>query len=255
MKRMLISALVTSVMLVIGTGPVSAQDDGMKVIPVEMFTCKYKERKDADDLENFVKRWNAWMDSIGNDSYAAWTLTPYYYGPDQDFDIIWLGAGKDAVSLGEAQDKWITNPNGLNDLVNDVFTCDSHSNFASINFKAPPGGTTPATSILTFSDCSYKDGASFTALGAAMAQWADYQTNAGSTAGIWHWYPAYGGGGEKFSFKWLEAYANLADLGGDYERYGNGRGFVTNGRLLSHLIDCDSSRAYIAQSRRYVQLR
>jgi hypothetical protein len=47
----------------------------------------------------------------------------------------------------------------------------------------------------------------------------------------------------------------MADLGADYERYGNGRGFETRGRLLGHLIDCDSSRAYLAQSRRFVQLR
>ncbi len=88
-----------------------------------------------------------------------------------------------------------------------------------------------------------------------MAEWTQYLSDEGSTSGIWHWYPAYGGGGEEFDFKWLQAYEDLADLGADYDRHGTVGGFATRGRLLGHLIDCDSTRAYLAQSRRYVQLR
>jgi hypothetical protein len=108
---------------------------------------------------------------------------------------------------------------------------------------------------LTFSDCKYEKGASFAALSAAMGEWSQHLTDAGSTAGIWAWYPAYGGGGEEFSFKWLQAHKNLADLGVDYESFGNGGGYVTHSRLFGHLINCDSTRAYVAQSRRFVQLR
>jgi hypothetical protein len=255
MKKILMSVFVASLMLCIGTGTVSAQDPGIQVIPAELYVCKYNERQDAGDLDRFVERWNEWMDSTGNDSYAAWTLTPFYYGPNQDFDVIWLGAGKDAVALGEAQDIWITNPNGLNDQINEIADCNAHNNFASVIFKAPPGGETPATSILSFSDCKYKEGATFDALNAAMRQWAAHLEAEGSTAGIWHWYPVYGGGGEEFSFKWLEAHATLAEQGKDFENYGNGGGFRTSGRLFNHLIDCDASRVYVAQSRRYVQLR
>ena len=126
---------------------------------------------------------------------------------------------------------------------------------ASVNFKAPPRGATPKDSVLTFSDCSYRKGSSFAGLGAAAAEWGQYMTDAGSKAGIWHWYPVYGGGDEDFDFKWIEAHASLADMGKDFDDYGNGRGFETAGKLFSHMIDCDSSRVYAAKSRRYVQLR
>lgn len=109
--------------------------------------------------------------------------------------------------------------------------------------------------MLSFSDCTFREGATFEALSSAMAEWSEYWAGAGSTAGIWHWYPVYGGGGEEFDFKWLEAHANLEEVGADYERFGNGGGFVTSNRLLAHLIECDSSRVYLAQSRRFVQLR
>jgi hypothetical protein len=255
MRKLFLSVMVATLMVATGSGTASAQPGNMLVIPIEMYVCNYNDKQDAGDLDQFVERWNEWMDSTANDSYAAWTLTPFYYGANQEFDFIWLGAGKNAEALGAAQDLWIQNPNGLNDLINEVSTCQAHTSFASVNFKAPPDGATPATSVLSFSDCSYKEGSSFGALNAATTQWAEGLTEQGSTAGIWHWYPVAGGGGEEFSFKWLEAHANFAEQGADFERYGNGAGFRTYGRLFGHLIDCDSSRVYVAQSRRFVQLR
>ncbi len=255
MKKMLISTLVSCVIVLAGSGTVSAQNDDMLVIPVEMFTCTYNDRQGPDDLDDVIDRWNAWADRNAIDYYAAWTLTPYYFSPNQEFDVIWLGAAKDAVSLGRGQSLWLNGDHGLQDDFDEVITCNAHNNFASIEFKQPPDNATPQNSILTFSDCTYRDGASFAALGAAMAEWAQYLDGQGSIAGIWHWYPVYGGGGEEFDFKWLQAFANLEDLGADYERYGNGRGYVTRGRLMGHMIECDSARAYLAQSRRFVQLR
>lgn len=255
MKKTLISSSIAFLVFLAGFGTVSAQDDGMLVIPVELFTCNYNDGKGPADLDKVIDKWNAWADKEGVDDYAAWTLTPYYFGPDQEFDVIWLGAGKDAVALGKAQDAYLNNGEGLEAEYAQVISCDAHTNMASINYKATPKGATPGNSVMTFSDCEYKEGATFAELGAAMSDWSKHLSDAGSKAGIWHWYPVYGGGGEEFSFKWLEAFQNFAELGVDYESYGNGGGYATNGRLFSHLISCDSARAYLAQSRRFVQLR
>ena len=255
MKEILISTFFTSLVVLAGSGTVSAQDDGMLIIPVEMYACSYNARQDSDDLDRVTDKWNAWADARDMNDYAAWTLTPFYFGPEQDFDVIWLGAGKDAVALGAGQDDYLANNGGIADDFDEVLTCNAHTNFASVNYKASPEGATPANSVLTFSDCKYREGATFEAVSSAMAEWAQHLSNEGSPTGIWHWYPAYGGGGEEFDFKWLQAHENLEGLGADYDRYATGRGFETRGRLLDHLIDCDSSRAYLAQSRRFVQLR
>lgn len=255
MKKFLVTISAASLLMIIGMGSSVAQDDGMLVIPVELFACSYNDRKDSDDLDDVVDKWNAHLDKNGTDSYAAWTLTPDYYGPDQEFDVIWMGAAENAIAMGEGHDAWLADNDGIADEFAEVLTCNSHSNFASINHKALPDGSTPGNTVLTFSDCSYKEGATFAAVGAAMAKWSQYLTDAGSTAGIFHWYPVWGGGGEKFTFKWLEAFANHAELGADYERYGNGRGFETRGNLLRHLLSCDSARVYNARSRRSAQLR
>ena len=257
MKKVLISSFMTGLVFLAGSGTVAAQDNAMRIIPVELFVCAYNERKGPADLERWVAKWSTWADRNNITDYAAWTLTPYYYGtgPNQGIDVIWMGAGKDAVALGKVQDTWLATNNGLADEVAEIMTCRIHNNYASDNFKAPPNNATPGDSVITFSDCNYKEGAVFPAVRAAMAEWSQYLTDAGSTAGIWHWYPAYGGGGESLDFKRIQAYENLAHLGADYERFGNGGGYATWGKLLGHMIDCDSSRAYLAKSRRFVQLR
>lgn len=255
MKKTIVSALTFLLVALAGSGSAVAQDDDMLVIPVELYACIYNHQKGPADLDNVVDKWNAWADKQKEQGYAAWTLTPFYYGQEQEFEVIWLGAGKDAVALGKAQDDYLANDEGLVEAFADVLTCSAHASMASINHKAPPKEATPKDSFLTFSDCTYKEGASFRTLGVAMSEWADHLTKGGSKAGIWHWYPVNGGGDEDFSFKWIESHDSLAAMGGDFEMYGNGRGFETYGRLLGHMIECDSSRVYMAKSRRFVQLR
>jgi len=251
----IIKSLVAGLVVYAGMGPVFAQDDSLQVVPVELFTCNFHEGKGPGDLDAVVDKWNDWADKARIDDYAAWTLTPFYFGADQTFDVIWLGAGKSGVALGKAQDLYNAENAGLHAAFDEVLSCDAHVNFASIPYKLPEKSKTPTDSVLTFSDCTLKEGATFVALGAAMQEWAQHLSDAGSDTSIWHWWPVYGGGGEEFSFKWLEAHENFADLGADFDRYGNGGGYVLNNRLFRHMLSCDSSRAYLAKSRRYVQLR
>ncbi len=256
MKSALFSSFVTGLLLLAGTSTVLAQDEeSLKVIPVHLYTCNYNENKGPADLDIATEKWNAWADSQGLDDYAAWTLTPYYFGPDQDFDVIWLGAGKDAVALGKAHDAYLGEDAGIRAGFAQAVSCNAHVNYASLQYKAPPQNATPGDSVLTFSDCNFKEDATFEALNAAMDKWSAHQTESGSTAAIWHWYPVYGGGGEEFDFKWLEGFANFAELGGDFERMGNGGGYKVSGELFGDLLDCDSSRAYLAKNRRSAQLR
>ena len=76
-------------------------EDGMgKIVPVELFVCSFVEGKGPEDLNAVVAQWNEFMDDRKVNDYAAWLLTPYYYGTDQDFDVIWMGASKDGNAMG-----------------------------------------------------------------------------------------------------------------------------------------------------------
>jgi hypothetical protein len=254
-KKVLILSLITGLALLAGSSNISAQDEGIHVVPVELFACKYNEGKGAADLDKATKKWNSWADKNGVDDYAAWILTPYYYGPEQEFDVIWLGAGKTAVALGEIQDAYLNEKDGLHAAFNAVVSCDNHSNYASIRMDASGQTATPADSVLSFSDCKNMEGATSDQIFTGMTGWAAYLKEQGSTTSIFHWYPAYGGGAEEFDFKRIQVFKNFSDLGAAYDRYGNGGGYIKYGELLGELIDCDSNRAYVAKNVRFVQLR
>lgn len=255
MHKKIFLCLISTLLVLAGSAVVADEEDGMKVIPVELYTCNYNEGKGPDDLEKVITMWSAWADKRGMDDYSAWTLTPFYFSPEQEFDMIWMGAAKDAASMGAGQDAWLNSGGEVAAGFNDVLSCNGHANFFSIIHKATPKGATPENSVLTFSDCSFEEGATFEALNEAMGKWAQHLESQGSEAGIFHWYPAYGGGGEEFDFKWLQAHKNLAALGKDADNYGTGGGYKTRRELIGDMIDCDSRRAYLAKNRRYVQLR
>jgi hypothetical protein len=259
MKKILKAVFMTVALGLLGIGSAMAQvsEDGMgKVLPAELFVCKYRDRQDKGDLDRVITRWTSYMDERGNDDYAAWTLTPYHYGQDTDFDVIWMGAYKDGNAMGAGVDQWFAEGGDINDAFEEVLDCNAHEGFASAMYKSPPNNETPVSSIISMMNCKLQEGRRYADVKAAEMKWAEYMTSTGSTAGTWHWFPTYGGvGGGDFDYKIVTAYSNYSELGADWERNANGGGRETGIELFSDVDDCDTARVYIATSRRAAQLR
>ena len=68
MKRTkILTGLIVAVLMFAGT-VVAAQDDaGLKVIPVELYACKYKEGQGPGNLEDVIATWTSWADKQGMD--------------------------------------------------------------------------------------------------------------------------------------------------------------------------------------------
>jgi hypothetical protein len=247
--------------LTLGMGGAIAQDDepqlelASKIVPVEIYACRYNDGQGPSDLDDAVDSWTAYMDENAVDSYAAWTLTKVYSGPDQDFDFLWLGAWTDGNAMGTGSDMLYSTGGEILENFGTVADCYVHANSASINYKLPDDGTV-ADGILVFSNCSIEDGARYSDIASATTEWASILTEAGSESAIYHWFPAFGGGGDDGpDYLSVRSYPNYAALGADYERQGNGGLFRTSGRLFGDIVDCDAPRVYDATSRRSAQLR
>jgi hypothetical protein len=224
------------------------EGDGDGPAPVELYTCKYAEGKGPADLDAVVAKWNAWADGREVSDYSAWTLTPFYAGENQDFDIAWMGTAPTGQALGTALDDWIANGAEMQAAFDSVVPCDSHSMFAAIQFKEPPQRDDPSKVFISFSDCSIGEGKSFTDdLAPALTAWSEYRSGQGSTAGYWVFFPVHGGGGEEFDFKFIASFGSLAEQGTDFDNYDSGK---ARELLPAGLVDCDSSRVYIAHNRR-----
>jgi len=220
--------------------------------PVELYACSYNEGKGPADLDKAAAAWNAWADKNELNGYSAWTLVPYYSGPEQEFDVLWLGGSSKAATLGRAQDLWLATGSKEMQGFNDVWSCDAHMNYATLQFKKPPERKNPNNVVLSFSDCTMADGVTFDDLVPSLMEWAKYREGHGSTSGMWVLFPAYGGGGEEFDFKFVASWQNLEEQGADYDQY-NESGWKKGQELFSGKVDCDSSRVYLTTNRRMAE--
>ena len=224
-------------------------DEANVAVPVEMFACKFNEGKGPADLDAATKKWNAWADRNGVDDYSAWTLVPYYSGPDQDFDVLWLGGSDNARTLGRVQDTWLATGSKEAEGFAEVVSCDMHAAFAVLRMKKPPKRENPSNIVISFSDCSTAEDVTFDDLYMPIIEWGKYKGENGSTAGMWVFFPSYGGGGEEFDFKWVTAHQNLEDMGADWDQFSES-GWKKAGELFGGKLRCDSSRSYLATNRR-----
>ncbi len=250
MKRFLIMLVTGSFVIAAGFSNVVAQEEegDDAAVPVEIYVCSYNEGMGPSDLDAATAKWNAWADDQGMDDYSAWTLVPFYYGPDQEFNFIWLGVAATAQALGAAQDDWLANGGEIQAEFDKVASCDAHGNFATLEFKAPPERDVPPDNVvISFSDCTIEDGKNFADdVAPAIAAWTEFRTEQGSEAGHWVFFPAYGGGGEEYDFKYVTGHINHEAQGVDYDNYDPDKA----DELFADLLDCDSSRVYNATNRR-----
>ena len=253
MKRLLSALVSCSLLLLAGIGLADEHegeaDEANVATPVEMFSCKYNEGKGAADLDAATKKWNAWADSSGIDDYSAWTLVPYYSGPEQDFDVLWLGASKNAKTLGRVQDAWLATGTKEAEGFAEVISCDSHGAYAVLQMKEPPERDNPSNIVISFSDCNTADGTTFDDMYLPLMEWGKYKGENGSTAGMWVFFPSFGGGGEEFDFKWITAHQNLEDMGADWDQFSKD-GWQKANELFAGKLQCDSTRSYLATNRR-----
>lgn len=256
MKKTLIVFATGGLIFSFMTGTVLADshtDDELEpASPIEMFACRYNEGKGPADLDKAVDGWNAWADRHNLSDYSAWTLVPYYSGPEQEFDVLWLGGSQKAADLGRAQDLWLATGGKEIEGFNEAMTCNAHANYATLQFKKPPERENPGNVVVSFSDCNMSDGVVFEDLVPSLMQWAEYRESHGSTSGMWVLFPAYGGGAEDFDFKFVAAWQNLEEQGADYDEY-NESGWKKGNELFQGKVSCDSSRVYHATNRRMAE--
>lgn len=251
-RKLILAALCGAGIFAVAGGPTLAdqhESDSPGIVPVELYVCNYNEGQGPGDLDRVVARWNSWMDENEAAPYSAWTLTPFYFSEEQEFDFIWLGVAPDGETLGKGQDLWLGKGQPIQADFDKVAPCGAHLNFASMNLKQSPEPDNSPNGVLTFSDCTIAEGKSFDDAIPALQQWAAYRGEHGSQAGMWLLFPAFGGGDADFDFKFVTGHANYASLGVDYDQYGRD-GYRKAGELFGGVLDCDDARVYNAEERR-----
>lgn len=240
-------------LFVLGIAPANAdnhEQEARRYVPVEAYTCNYRAGKVPADLDSVIENWNEWMDENGAEDYFAMTLTPHYYG-ENTFDVGWLGSWPSGDAMGRGTDTWMNKGSEVGRQFDEVLECDSHTNFATTEFKSPGEGPGPDTIVIAFSDCKGpEDPEKWSDLMDSLEAWSKYQTETGYHEGSWMMFPAYGGGDFDFDFKMASAWDNHTQNGQDYQRYIDQEDWYKQGELVGALMDCDVARLYDARVRR-----
>ena len=251
MNKFLLTLVTGGFVFAAGLNTAVAQDEDDSAAAVEFYTCSYADGMGPGDLDKVIAKWNKWADDQGMADYSAWTLTPFYASPEQDFDVLWMGVTATGKGMGDVQDMWLAKAGTLDDEFDSVIPCDSHSMAAAVQFKAPPEREDPSRFIIDFSDCTIGEGKRFsTDVAPALTAWGEFLAGHGSTAGMWALFPVYGGGGEEFDFKYIASHGNYSEQGADFDNYdpAKAREIFPYG-----LLDCDSSRSYVATNIRMAE--
>ena len=244
--------------LLLAAAPAFAQvsADGMgKVVPVELYACKFNEGKSGADLAAVIERWNKFADDSNMEDYAAWLLTPFFYTTEQDFDIIWLGAFRDGNAMGRGLQNWVSNGGELNAAFQEVVDCGAHVAYSSAMYKAPQGGNTPESGFITMMDCKLNEGHEYVEIQAAELKWADHLAKSGSKAAYYHWMPMFGGGDAEFDYKVVFAYPDFEAIGSDVEKFANGGGREVSREVFGDIDECDDARVYVTRNIRAGKIR
>lgn len=247
MKKILLMLASSGLVLVLGTGNLLAQEEeDSGAAAVELYACKYQEGMGPADLDKVTAKWNKWADDNELTDYAAWTLTPIFSGPEQDFDVLWLGVSPTGAALGAGLDTWIAKGGEIAAEFDKVAPCNAHGMFAAVEFKDPPERDNPSQVIMSFSDCSIGEGMRFSKdVAPALTGWSEFRASHGSTAGIWALFPVFGGGGEEFDFKYVTGHGSLEESGQDFDAWD---GDKARELFPMGMLDCDASRVYLARN-------
>ena len=243
-------------LLASGAALAQVSNDNMgKVLPVELYACTYNDDKGRADLNKVIDRWTKYANDNDMNDYAAWILTPFFYGPEQEFDILWLGAYKDGHAMGKGLDNWIATGGELQAAFATVVDCGAHLAFSSAMYKAPADSATPSGGFLTVMDCKLNEGQRYEAIRAAEVKWAAHLTRSGSKAGYYHWTPMWGGGDAEFDYKVVVAQPSFADIGADFERFANDGGRDLSEETFGDIDECDDARVYVVDNIREAPIR
>ena len=224
-----------------------AAQDGNKAPtlgPAEIYTCNYLKGKDRGDLDKVVAKWNTWTDNNDPAPYTAWVMTPTFFGPEINFDLVWLGAWPTYADMGKSLQTWQDKGARMSAEFFNVFSCDQHSSMAVMPMQAP--GEPNSSSLVRFMDCTVSEGKTPEDMVNAHRKFGSYMDSKGSDTMAWMFFPGMGSGKIDYDYKMVLANDNWASLSKDGDIIANGGGWMKMGETFGGITECDSPRLYQA---------
>lgn len=221
----------------------SAQDEAVKAVPVEFFSCNYNEGKSSRDLKKVIDKFNRWADKHDS-SYSAWTMTPQFHG-GVDFDFGWMGSWPDGNAFGASQDQWMSDGSDLADAFTEVISCRSHELSTAVPVHTNDGEA--QSGVILYVGCNLNDGKTTADAFEAHKSMAARMKEKGGNVESWLLFPGIGSVDTGYDYWQALVFGNYTEMGAAMERYNNGGGWRAAQEVLGSVVSCSSTSAWDAR--------
>ena len=220
---------------------ISADGHGSKMpapIPVEFWICEYNEGKSASDLEPVIKEWKNTMGK--GREYEAWMLTPAYSSQNLNNGVVFTGWWPNFASMGAEVEYLMEKVNPKMDPKwSEVITCDTHAEGTAIQMRDGMD-TTLASGMMTYQNCSLREGKTVAELMQANMQMNAFMDKAGVdsiSAGI-----IFPGVGAPNGFDYTMTFwsPGMKKLGETFSKASKAGFAQVSQKLFGDLTECDN---------------
>jgi hypothetical protein len=189
MIRLTLSTLAALVFLFSASGTALAEETGPIV---EAFSCTFNSGKDADDLDDAVKFWQAQVDKIGSkdlDSYFAVTVMPIRANFDGDF--YWLGSNANLNAFARGQTAYDNSKEGraADARFAAMSSCKSNTYFSTELHAAMVPEEDDDQTVLEMYGCTLNKGKTLSNVMGAEAAWKEQITAMEAKISAYRWTP------------------------------------------------------------------
>ena len=97
--------------------------------PIEYWGCKFNDGKSMGDLMAWTQKWNKVADTLSDQSYSAWVMTPMFSESMSKYDFVWGGAWGSYQQMGTGMGEFFGGGEGsaLFAEFQEITACDSHT--------------------------------------------------------------------------------------------------------------------------------
>jgi len=213
-------------------------------IRAEYFACKFDDGKDFNDLNEWIGKWNKWMDESKLNGYQGNILTPLYRSPNDHHDFVWVGITDNAETMFNGRSEYIKS-----DLQASwpAKSCPASFTARQYLFENPKDWKMNYDEFVAiFRDCNMQEGKTYEDVYIARQENLKELRSNGFNhhsriiipgAGV----PATIGA---YDFMMLSAQASLTDWGINSDKVEGFRGTLAN---TSDVYTCDKPRAFVGK--------
>lgn len=185
------------------------------------------------------------MEATGEQAYAARRLFPYFTGPEQNFDFLYLGAWANGTSMGRDMALYAENGGDAEEAWDDAADCSASIMYGSYEIQAlstiADGG---GEFMVAISDCTVGHALSGGQALGALERFNAYRVANGMEIPTFAWFPVFGPGGGDFTFKLAQVYAGPQHCGDAFQWAVDNQSYVVQGNMMDGVLSCDLPRLY-----------